>query len=69
MDYKIHDPIPTIKYTADETATWKFCYDKLNDMFAQNACKEYNDSLYAFKRDIGLRSDEIIQLETISTYL
>lgn len=38
-------------------------------MFETHACKEFNWTIDAFQKDIGLRNDDIIQLETISSYL
>ena len=38
-------------------------------MYKTNACQEFNWSIDAFQKNIGLRESEIPQLETISAYL
>lgn len=60
LNYSINDPIPAVKYTAKEIETWQFCYDRLRIMFKTNACKEFNDSINSFEKDIGLRNNDII---------
>ena len=48
LNYKIHDPIPTIDYTQDENNTWKFCFKKLRENYPGKACKEYLASIEEF---------------------
>jgi len=37
------EEIPRLDYLKSEKKTWNFCYSKLESMFEQNACAEYND--------------------------
>jgi phenylalanine-4-hydroxylase len=41
QNHKWDQPIPTIDYTPDETATWGTVWDKMEGLWPQYACKEY----------------------------
>jgi len=49
MDYKIGEPIKRLTYTEEENQVWKFCYERLVDMFKTNACDEFNWSIEQFR--------------------
>lgn len=63
------DPCPILEYTDVEKGVWKFCYDNLSGLFRKNACKEFIWTIDEFEKEIGFRSDEVPQLETISAFL
>ena len=69
MEYKVGDPIPRLDYTEEEDRVWKFCYERLIDMFKTNACEEFNWSINEFQKEIGLNANQIPQLEDISAFL
>jgi phenylalanine-4-hydroxylase len=42
LKYSIRDKeLPRIEYTETEKEVWKFCYNKLKDLFKTNACEEF----------------------------
>lgn len=59
FQYKVNEPIQPIEYNESEKATWKVCYDALKKLYKTNACKEYNDTIVEFEKDVGFRNDEI----------
>lgn len=70
LDYQVYDPISRIDYIDTEIATWKFCFDKLTTMFPTYACKEFNQCIDSFRKNVkGFSSDSIPQLEDISQFL
>lgn len=70
LDYQVYDPIAKIDYIDTELATWKYCFDTLTEMFPKYACKEFNDCIDSFRKNVpGFTSDTIPQLEDISQFL
>ncbi len=59
-------PIPRLDYTEEERATWEYCVTRLEKLHKKNACKEYNEIVDEFRREINFSSKEIPQLEDIS---
>lgn len=41
--YKLADAsIPKINYTENEKQVWKYCYNRLKELYKTNACEEFN---------------------------
>ena len=59
MEYKIGEEIPRMTYTEEENKVWKYCYERLENLFKTNACEEFNWSIDQFKKEIGMNGDEI----------
>jgi phenylalanine-4-hydroxylase len=59
MQYKMHEPIPYLKYESFEHDTWKYCYNKLRGLFATHACKEFNQSIEEFERELDYKPTEV----------
>ena len=65
----MHDPIPYLKYTKDENDTWHYVYKKLRDKYRTHACREFNESIDMFERELAFSPTEVPQLDVISSFL
>jgi phenylalanine-4-hydroxylase len=36
------DSIPIIDYNENEKQVWKYCYNRLKELYKTNACEEFN---------------------------
>ncbi|PSC71499.1 chloroplast phenylalanine hydroxylase [Micractinium conductrix] len=63
--HRIGEPIPHISYTAEEVAVWGSALTRLEHLFQQHACKEFQRSWPLF----DLRPDAVPQLEDLSQVL
>ncbi|XP_054164639.1 tryptophan 5-hydroxylase 1-like, partial [Oppia nitens] len=68
-NYKHGDRIPRAQYTAEEIKTWGIIYAELTKLYAQYACKEFNDNFGLLVQHCGYRKDNLPQLEEISNFL
>lgn len=59
MQYKMHEPIPYLKYLETENQTWSHCYNNLRSLYPKYACKEYNESIQEFERELGFKHTEV----------
>mmetsp|Transcript_99593 Transcript_99593/g.181673 ORF Transcript_99593/g.181673 Transcript_99593/m.181673 type:complete len:478 (+) Transcript_99593:57-1490(+) len=62
-------PIPVVDYTEEEHATWSMVYDRLQDLQAMHACKEYQRAMHKFNRHGVLTRERIPQLFEVSELL
>lgn len=67
--FTMDQEIPRVTYNDEERKVWKFCYDNLKDLFKEHACKEFNQTIGEFEKEVGFRPDEIPQLGDISNFL
>jgi len=61
--------LPHIEYTAEEVATWKAVYERLEVCHAKWACNEFKDVFPELKAEAGYGPEQIPQLQDISDYL
>lgn len=64
-DHKVYDPIPAIKYTAEEVETWATVLRQLRSSIPKWACKEYIKTYEA----LGFREDCPPQLQEMNEAL
>jgi phenylalanine-4-hydroxylase len=57
--------IPTVDYTPQETAVWRFVYDQLKEAHQRYACSLYLDS----KRELDISRDRVPQLRALDEKL
>ncbi|XP_053112224.1 tyrosine 3-monooxygenase-like [Hemicordylus capensis] len=69
FNFRHGDPLPRIKYTAQETATWREIYQKLSSLYPTHACKQYLDAFNQLEKYCGYQADCIPQLQDVSTFL
>lgn len=69
LEYNIDGEIPIIDYLPSENKTWESVYKYLNPLHKTNCCKEYNDNMEIFRKEINLRDDTIPQIRDISNLL
>ncbi|XP_060100421.1 tyrosine 3-monooxygenase-like [Heteronotia binoei] len=69
FNFRQGDPLPTVKYTAQETATWREIYQKLRSLYPTHACKQYLDGFHQLEKYCEYRACSIPQLQTVSTFL
>lgn len=67
--FTFSEPIPRIKYTPEEVATWGAVYSKLQALHADYACTEYLESLALLEKHCGYSKDNIPQAQDISDFL
>ena len=61
FDYRINEgEIPKIEYNSDELGVWKYCYPKLKELLAKNACEETNQTIVDMEVNVpGFGEDTI----------
>jgi len=69
IHYRYGQPLPTVKYTADEIKTWSVVYENLTKLYPTHACKELNYIFPLLVQNCGYTPDNIPQLETVSNFL
>jgi len=62
-------PIPEVRYTEDETATWAAVFKELTKLYPTHACKQFNHVFPLLIENCGYREDNIPQLQKISDFL
>ncbi|KAK7891811.1 hypothetical protein WMY93_023774 [Mugilogobius chulae] len=67
--YKQEDPLPTVEYTAEETATWREVYLKLRSVYPSLACRQFLEGLQQLEAECGYSEERIPQLSDISAFL
>ena len=68
-DYRHGQPIPEVRYSAQEEATWRTVYNDLRDRHALYACGEYQQIVQELE-ELGVYSGERIpQAATVSAFL
>ncbi|GLH03658.1 Tyrosine 3-monooxygenase [Gryllus bimaculatus] len=67
--FKHGDPIPTIEYTAAETATWRVVFNNTVDLLPKYACAEYRRVFGMLEEANIFTPDRIPQLEEMSSFL
>eukprot|EP00455_Lapot_gusevi_P009433 TRINITY_DN1421_c0_g1_i1.p1 TRINITY_DN1421_c0_g1~~TRINITY_DN1421_c0_g1_i1.p1 ORF type:complete len:431 (-),score=173.00 TRINITY_DN1421_c0_g1_i1:215-1507(-) len=67
--YRIGKVIPQIKYTTQETETWRQVWRQLIPMTQKHGCAEYNRMFPLLMQNCGYREDNIPQLHDISQFL
>lgn len=68
-NYIFGDPIPRVKYTSNELATWKTVWNMLVPKLHKHACAEYNHVLPLFQHNCGYSENNIPQFADISKFL
>lgn len=69
MNYKHGEPIPKIKYSNSENATWRVVYEKLTSLYPKYACSQYNYLFPLFEQNCGFRPHNIPQLQDVNDFL
>ena len=70
LNYRMnHTSIPTTEYTQDEIDTWGVVWDRMVDLWAKYACKEYKTSMKLMAEHCDYSRDAIPQLTTVSSFL
>ena len=67
--YRQGDPIPRIQYTQDEIQTWGAVYDRMQGLWKEYACDEFNEILPLLESHCGYSNDNIPQQQDISNFL
>ena len=62
-------PIPEVKYTDKEKATWKAVYSNLKRLYKTHACYEHNHVFPLLEENCGYSEDNIPQLQHVSDFL
>ena len=47
------NPIPYVKYTLEETSTWRVIYNELTQMYKKYACKEFLSNWIDLEKNCG----------------
>ena len=62
-------PIPEVKYTDKEKATWRAVYSNLKRLYKTHACYEHNHVFPLLEENCGYSEDNIPQLQQVSDFL
>merc|ERR1719456_828336 len=61
--YRHGQQIPRVAYTPEEVQTWGVVYDRLKDLSARHACREYREVMPLLEAHCGFSRDNVPQLE------
>jgi len=67
--YKYGNPIPYVKYTVEETSTWKIIYTELTKLYKKYACQEFLNNWTELEKNCGYGPHQIPQLQDINDFL
>lgn len=67
--YRHGAPIPTVSYSADETATWGVVLKRLGDLHRRYACAEYLRVYEVMAVECGYAEDNIPQVADVNCFL
>jgi phenylalanine-4-hydroxylase len=69
LEYKHGAPIPRIKYSPEEIATWGAVYERLLPLVIKHGCQEHVRLLPLLQENCGYSANNIPQLNDISDFL
>lgn len=64
-----HSEIPRVKYNSQEQETWKVVYETLTSLHKKYACQEYLENFEELRKEYGLNSINLPQLQDVNEYL
>merc|ERR1711862_650452 len=67
--YNPGQPIPEVKYTDKEKATWRAVYSYLKRLYKTHACYEHNHVFPLLEENCGYSEDNVPQLQHVSDFL
>ena len=70
IDFKTyHTEIPRVKYNPQEQETWRVVYEALTNLHKKYACQEYLENFEELRKEYGLNSTSLPQLQDVNEYL